>query len=313
MKKYDVLTAFDICVDFLMDLGTIEPEFGQKEKLVNGYGLEMGGSACIFACQCAKLGLRTTGVGSVSEDNFGTFILDCLKKDGVDISAIRSSQQQTALTLCLNKDGGDRSILTYMGAMDMVQPSWLEELLPQTKHLHICSYYLLKGLQSAYPDILRKAKELGVTVSLDTNWDPEEKWDGGIKNILPHVDIFLPNENELMLITGKGNVQDALSYLGKLVPTIAVKCGEDGAYAYCEGKVYKCDAMKVSIADTVGAGDSFNGGFIYGFLNGLPMEDCLKAGTTCGSLNVTQPGGTAGQPNLADLQIYIYNRPHVLK
>ena len=305
MSKFDVVTAFDICVDFLMDLGKIEPEFGQKEKLVNGYGLEMGGSACIFACQCSKLGLSTAGVGSIGNDSFGAFMLECLKKDGVDTSFIRNNQEKTALTLCLNKDGGDRSILTYMGAMDTVQRAWIEELLPKTRHLHICSYYLLKSLQTAYPDILKKAKELGVTVSLDTNWDPDENWDGGIRNILPYVDVFLPNENELMLITEQDNVQDALRYAGVLVPTIIVKCGKDGAYAYQKGEIHKCDALKVTVADTVGAGDSFNGGFIYGFLSGLSVADCLKAGTICGSLNASKPGGTAGQPKLADLKNYL--------
>ena len=296
---FDVITAFDICVDFLMDLGTTEPEFGQKEKLVDGYDLEMGGSACIFACQCAKLGLKTAGVGSIGNDSFGSFMMNSLEKDGVDTSFIRSNQEKTALTLCLNKKGGDRSILTYMGAMDTVQAQWIEELLPQTRHLHICSYYLLKSLQAAYPSILKKAKELGLTVSLDTNWDPEEKWDG--KEILPYIDIFLPNENELMLITGRDNVQDALRYAGEIVPTIAVKCGAEGAYAYCKGQIYKADALKITVADTVGAGDSFNGGFIYGFLAGLPMEQCLRAGTVCGSLNASKPGGTAGQPKLGEL------------
>ena len=304
MKKYDVITAFDICVDFLMDLGVTEPEFGQKEKLVDGYGLEMGGSACIFACQCAKLGLATTGVGSIGPDSFGQFMLDCLKKDGVDTAHIRENKEQTALTLCLNKTGGDRSILTYMGAMDTVQAAWLTELLPQTRHLHICSFYLLKTLQPQYPSLLKKAKELGVTISLDTNWDPDENWDGGILDILQYVDIFLPNENELTLISRKDNVEDALRYVGQYVPTIAVKCGEDGAYAYCEGEIHKCDAMKVTVADTVGAGDSFNGGFVYGFLNGLTIDECLKAGTVCGSLNVSKSGGTAGQPTLEELSKY---------
>ena len=298
MKKYDVVTAFDICVDFLMDLGNAEPEFGQKEKLIDGYALEMGGSACIFACQCAKLGLATTGVGSVGEDSFGAFMLNALKSSGVDISNIRNNIDKTALTLCLNKIGGDRGMLTYMGAMDTVQAAWVDEILPHTRHLHICSYFLLKSLQASYPDLLKKAKELGVTVSLDTNWDPDEKWDGGIRNVLPYVDIFLPNENELMLITGKDNIEDALHYAGELVSTIAVKCGENGAYAYVKGEISKCEAMKITVADTVGAGDSFNGGFIYGFLNGLSTMECLKVATTCGSLNASMPGGTAGQPTL---------------
>jgi len=305
VKKYDVVTAFDFCVDFLMDLGTTEPEFGQKEKLVNNYGLEMGGSACIFACQCAKLGLSVTGTGVAGTDSFGAFMFDCLTRGGVDTAHIRTETDKTALTLCLNKTGGDRGMLTYMGAMDTIQAAWLEELLPQTRHLHICSYYILKNLQAGYPAILQKAKSLGTTVSLDTNWDPEEKWDGGIRDILQYVDVFLPNENELMSITGKDNVQDALRYAGGFVPVIAVKCGAKGAYAYCQGTIYKCAAMEIEVADTVGAGDSFNGGFIYGYLNGYSVEECLKFGTTCGSLNAAKHGGTAGQPRLEELGIKI--------
>ena len=302
MKEFDVVTAFDICVDFLMDLGDTEPEFGQKEKLVDGYGLVMGGSACIFACQCAKLGLKTTGAGSIGDDSMGTFMLECLEQGGVDTSYIRKSQDRTGLTLAMSKKGGDRSILTYMGALDTVQKSWIEELLPKTSHLHICSYYLLKGLQAEYPDILEQAKKLGVTVSLDTNWDPDENWDGGVRNILPYVDVFLPNENELVYITGQDNIQDALRYVGEKVPIIAVKCGEDGAYASCKGTIYKREAIRVDVADTVGAGDSFNGGFVYGFLSNLPIEECLIAGTTCGSYSTRFPGGTKGQPTLKELK-----------
>ena len=302
MPKYDVVTAFDICVDFLMDLGQTMPEFGQVEKLVEGYELVMGGSACIFACQCAKLGLKTTGAGSIGDDSMGTFMLECLESAGVDITNIRKESDKTGLTLCLTKEGGDRSILTYMGAMDTVQVAWLDELLPQTRHLHVCSYYLLKSLQKSYPNLLKKAKELGVSVSLDTNWDPDETWDGGIRDILPYVDIFLPNENELMNITGKVSVEDALKYAGELVPIIAVKCGGDGAYAYCKGTIHKCKAMEIKVADTVGAGDSFDGGFVYAYLQGLSMEECLKAGCTCGSLSATQAGGTKGQPKLDELR-----------
>jgi len=244
-------------------------------------------------------------VGALSGDSFGAFMRDCLNDGGVDTLHLREVQEKTAVTLCLNKDGGDRSILTYMGAMDTVKASWLESLLPHTRHLHICSFYLLKSLQSEYPALARKAKEHNVTISLDTNWDPDEKWDGGIRDLLPFVDIFLPNEQELMCITGKDNVQDALRYAGEHVPIIAVKCGGDGAYAYCKGEIHKCEAMPITVADTVGAGDSFNGGFIYGFLNGLSIEDCLKAGTTCGSLNASQQGGTSGQPTLGVLKQHL--------
>ena len=301
-KKYDVVTAMDICVDFMLYLGNTTPEFGQKEKLINGYELVMGGSACIFATQCAKLGLATTGPGSVGNDSMGVFMLESMEKYGVDTSHIRKNgTDATALTAALSKTDGDRSILTYMGAMDTVDSAWIEELLPQTRHLHICSYYLLKGLQAGYKDILPKAKEHGVTISLDTNWDPEENWDSGIREVLPYVDIFLPNENELLYITGQSNTADALKYAGQTVPIVVVKCGEHGAYAYHKGQRYESAALKIDIADTVGAGDSFNGGFVYGFLSGWAVEKCLQAGTICGSLSTRFSGGSQGQPTAQEM------------
>lgn len=308
MKKYDVLTAFDLCVDFLIDLGQNNPEFGQKEKLVPDYSLEMGGSACIFACGCSKLGLSATGVGSLGSDSMGDFMRDTLEAQGVDISHIRQHENKTGLTLCLTKQVAnetDRAILTCLGAMDVIEPSWIEALLTETRHVHVCSYFLLKSLQKEYPRLLSRAKEMGVTISLDTNWDPEETWDSGIQDILPYVDIFLPNEQELMNITGATNVQTALENLGKTVPIIVVKCGEKGAYAYCQGVTRHSQALQSEVIDTVGAGDSFNAGFIYGYLNQHTIQECVQIGTICGSLNTRFPGGIKGQPNLEKLNEYL--------
>ena len=305
-KTYDVVTALDICVDFMIYLGDTELEFGQKEKLINGYSMEMGGSACIFACQCAKLGLAATGPGTIGQDNMGELAINTMASYGVDISYIKKNAYgATALGAALAKANGDRSILTYMGLMDTVDGELLNRLLPKTRHLHVCSFYLLKGLQGVYREILPKAKKLGITISLDTNWDPEETWDGGIRELLPYVDIFLPNENELLYITGQSNTDDALKYACERVPTVVVKCGEKGAYAYHQGRKYECGALKVDIADTVGAGDSLNGGFVYGFLAGMPIEKCLKAGTVCGSLSTRLPGGSQAQPKLDEVLGYL--------
>ena len=301
-KDFDVITALDTCVDFLVNCGDTEPEFGQKEKLIDGYALEMGGSACIFACQCAKLGLKTAGVGMVGSDYMGDIVMNSLNNSGVDTSFVRKSPDaKTGLGVLLTKNNGDRSILTYMGTIDKVKSEWLNVLLPRTKHLHICSYFLHRGLQQGYKDIVRIAKKHNVTISLDTNWDPDENWDSGINDILPYVDIFLPNENELLYLARQKNVSDALRHLGNIVPIIALKCGENGAHVYHKGNVIKMDALKVSAVDTVGAGDSFNGGFIYGFLSKLPIEECLRVGIICGSQSVRKAGGISGQPDLSDM------------
>ena len=304
-KEYDIITPFDVCVDFLVDLGDTIPEFGQKEKLVNGYSIEMGGSACIFASGAAKLGLKTTGAGYAGNDSMGAVVFSTLKEAGVDTQHIRSGKSKTAMTLCLTKPCGDRSILTYMGKMDTVLGEWVYELLGRTRHLHICSYYLLVSLQPVYPALLKKAKELGVSVSLDTNWDPEEKWDGGIKEILQYVDIFLPNEQELKLISGKSNIVEALKHVSEFVPIIAVKCGSEGAYSYQKGLITNAEGISKNVADTVGAGDNFNAGFVFAYLSGYDIRDCLRAGVFCGSESVEAPGGTKSQAKLDDLKKYL--------
>jgi len=304
-KEFDVVTAMDMCVDFLVDMGDTEPEFGQTEKLIRGYNMEMGGSACIFASQCARLGLRTTGPGAVGNDIMSEIVLNGLKASGVNTAYVRTNQMlKTGLGLGLNKCDGNRSILTYMGAIDTVEKEWLEELLPKTRHLHICSYYLLKKLRTSYPDIIKQAKRDGISISLDTNWDPDERWDG-IWDILPDVDIFFPNENEVRYISGESDLVNAISRVAEMAPILAVKRGARGAIAYDHGEKFESEALNVSVADTVGAGDSFDGGFVYGFLDGLPVEHCLRIGTACGSLSTRKSGGRAGQPDLSEIKRYL--------
>lgn len=295
-KKYDVITVMDTCVDMLFSGKDVVPEFGQKEKLVEDYNLELGGSCCIFACQTAKLGLKTAGIGTVGQDVIGRLVLEKLRESGVLLEHIKIDQMRKTgigVTLCAE---GDRAILTYIGSIDSADGSDVtDEILKNTRHIHIGSYYLMKKIQPCYRDIVLKAKEYGVSVSLDTNWDPDEKWDGGLWDILPYVDIFLPNENEAMAITKKDNIGDAISELSKIVPVICLKMGKRGAAAYFGGRMISEKPLDVKVVDAVGAGDSFDAGFIYGFLKGYVMEKCLKIGCICGSMNTTQAGGIAGQ------------------
>lgn len=298
-KMYDVITALDICIDFLIGLGDTIPEFGQKEKIVDSYDVELGGSCCIFACQAAKLGLKTSGIGVAGKDSFGDIVLKKLSDSGVITDNIRiDSSIKTGMGAALCKKSGDRSILTYLGTIDaVVLEDYKDNLIMNTRHIHIGSYYLMKKLQPYYVEILKKAKQEGVSVSLDTNWDPEETWDSGIWDILPYVDIFLPNENEAKLITGESTIEDATRKLAATVPIIAMKLGKNGACAYNKDGFYKSDALNVKVIDTVGAGDSFDAGFVYGYLRGMGIADCLKMGCICGSLNTSMSGGIEGQPN----------------
>lgn len=305
-KKFDVLTFGDICVDLILSGSNMVPEFGQKEKLVDDYSLEMGGSCTIFACQTAKLGLRTVVAGKTGDDRFGDMVRSTLADAGVSLEYLaKSCGSKTGVSVILNA-GEDRAILTYNGTIDVLGLRDIdEELLGLVRHLHIGSYFLMKKLQPAYPEIIRKLKSYGATISLDTNWDPEEKWDSGIREILPYVDMIFPNENEAMAITGENSADKAIMKLSKIIPIVAVKKGKDGVVTYSGQQIVYTPAIDVIKVDAVGAGDSFDGGFVYGYLTGRSIEDCARIGCICGSLNTRASGGTRGQPGIEEMLGYL--------
>jgi sugar/nucleoside kinase (ribokinase family) len=303
MKKYDILTIFDICADLVVDLGDILPEFGQKEQYVNSFAADLGGSTCIFACQCAKLGLVTTGAGIVGDDIFGHMVKAKFTQSGVDVSNIVTCENiQTGLGLHLKRTGDDRAILTYSGSIGAVKPEHMtDELLKSARHLHIGSYYLLDGVRDALPDILRRAKNFGLSTSLDTNWDPLEKWELP-DEMLSYVDIILPNYNEAMLLTNSLDLDGAVKVLAGKTAAAAVKLGAGGAIAQSGATRIKLPAPEIDVADTIGAGDNFDAGFIYAYLYNLPLEKCLQSGIFCGSTSAARPGGIASQATIGELR-----------
>ncbi|MGI5878319.1 MAG: carbohydrate kinase family protein, partial [Christensenellales bacterium] len=235
MASYDVICLIDTCVDFIVTGDTV-PEFGQVEKCVDDYRLELGGSGSIFACQCARLGLRTAAVGAVGCDAFGDLFIAALRQAGVSDAYIRrDARLKTGVTAHL-VHGSDRAMLTYTGTIDAVTPADVPDaVLGSARHLHISSYYLMRNMTPHFAELARRARALGMTVSLDTNWDPDQTWDGGLWETLRHTDYFLPNENELLRISGERDVEKALSALGCTVPFVTAKQGESGALLWARG------------------------------------------------------------------------------
>ncbi|PYG90398.1 sugar/nucleoside kinase (ribokinase family) [Ruminiclostridium sufflavum DSM 19573] len=301
-KAYDVITFGDTCVDLVLTDRDMMPEFGQKEKIIKDYSIEMGGSCCIFASQIAKLGLRTAVLGKLGSDELSGIIKSTLESLNVSTQYLKGNEDiKTGLTVVLNKIV-DRGMLTYNGTISAAGiDDFDERLYLNTRHFHIGSYFLMTGLQKHYPFLIDRLKENGTTVSLDTNWDPEGNWDSGLWDILPKIDVFLPNENELMAITQKNTVDKAIDKIKDIIPVIAVKRGKAGASVYYEGKRYDADSLNMPVIDTIGAGDSFDGGFIYSLLRGYSIEDCLKVACICGSYSVRVQGGIKGQALIKDI------------
>jgi sugar/nucleoside kinase (ribokinase family) len=139
---------------------------------------------------------------------------------------------------------------------------------------------------------------------LDTNWDPDERWILP-DDILNRIDVFMPNEKEILFLSGKKDVWEAVEYFAKKIPVVAVKMGAAGGLTIHKGERHALPAPDVPVIDAVGAGDSFDAGYLYAFLHGMSAGDCLKAGLFCGSMNTTKPGGTAGQTGFGELQKHL--------
>src|SRR5688572_14314115 len=301
---FDILVAGEINPDLILT-GDVTPEFGQVEKLVDSASLTIGSSSAIFACGAARLGLQVAFIGICGDDIFGRFMLAEMQKRDVDVSrVIVRKDGQTGLTVILNQ-GADRAILTHPGLIPALRASDIpDELLRIARHLHVASYFLQKWLQPDLPALFQRAHKFGLTTSLDTNYDPTEVW-AGFDELLEVTNVFLPNETEALSLTEQATIDLAADRLGSQVKTVGIKLGAEGALGVCNGEKVRVASIPVDVVDAVGAGDSFDAGFMYGYLNGWSLEQSLRLACVCGALSTQRAGGTDGQPTMDEARKFL--------
>jgi sugar/nucleoside kinase (ribokinase family) len=292
------LPSFDVSVigELNLDLILYGLPHGLKlecELLATNLCITLGSSSAIFAHNLASLGSKVSFSSSVGGDPLGQICLDRLTESGVDVSRVRHMRDKiTGLTVILPQ-GQQRYILTYPGTMAEMKESDLDmQYLLDAKHLHVSSYFLQKALQPGLPDVFRKAKEAGLSTSLDTNDDPEDRWSSELSTLLKYVDILLPNEREACRMAGFEDVNAALDILAAKVPIVVVKRGPKGAVLRTKDTRLLAMPPAIEAVDSVGAGDSFDAGFIHRFVRGAKLEECLGFAMSTGALSVTRAGGT---------------------
>jgi sugar/nucleoside kinase (ribokinase family) len=300
---FDILVAGEINPDLILS-GNVEPAFDQVEKLVDSAVLTVGSSSAIFACGAARLGLRVAFVGVCADDTFGHFMLGEMNSRGVNTSTVLVRPGgQTGLSVILNR-GADRAILTHPGLISaLTSTDVTDDLLRRARHLHVGSCFLQAALLPGLSVLFTRAHALGLSTSLDPNWDPSGQW-RGFGELLKQSDVFLPNVNEALAITGTPDGESSIKRLGESCKVVAIKMGAEGALARCGEESARVLALEVDVVDTVGAGDTFDAGFLYGFLNGWSLEKSLRLAVACGSLSTRSAGGTAAQPALEEAMLY---------
>jgi sugar/nucleoside kinase (ribokinase family) len=313
VARFDVTIAGELNLDLIL-YGLPEDLPPERELLASGMMLTLGSSSAIVAHNLASLGCKVGFSSCVGADDFGEIALERLRAAGVEVSTVRrlGGDARTGLTVILPR-GKWRNILTYLGTMSALKLEHLDlEYLASSRHFHLSSYFLLRGLQPQVAGLLRELKSAGLTISMDTNDDPDGMWESGLMNVLPLVDVLLPNEREAMKIAGRDDLESALTRLTELVPLVVVKMGARGAMA-CRGEErLHCPALKLDEAvDTVGAGDSFDAGFLSEFVRGAGLAACLHKGNLAGALSTTRPGGTEAFRDIAYREDFMhkYARP----
>jgi sugar/nucleoside kinase (ribokinase family) len=292
MRRFDVTIAGELNLDLIL-YGVPEEIPRERELLASDLNLTLGSSSAIVAHNLASLGTRVGFVSCVGSDSFGELALARLSSAQVDVSKVSILPgRKTGLTVIMQRDSW-RNMLTYAGTISDLRIEDLDlEYLSSARHFHVSSFYLLRRLQADVPALLEKMKSAGLTTSLDCNDDPDDRWNGGIREALKYVDIFLPNAREAMRITGAKDAHSAAKELSAVVPLIVVKLGADGAIALRGEERWSSPALKLKVVDPVGAGDSFNAGFLHEYLRGADVKACLEAGNVAGALSVTRAGGT---------------------
>ena len=293
MPRFDVTIAGELNLDLIL-YGLPEQLQPERELLADRMMLTLGSSSAIVAHNLAALGSRVGFQSRIGDDPLGAIALERLQQGGVDTSRVRhvSGAITTGLTVILHHQSW-RNILTYAGTI--AELSWEDldlDYLSDSRHFHFSSYYLQRALLPSVGELFRFLKSKGVTISLDTNDDPEDRWEGNLKDVLQYVDVFLPNEREACKAAGTEDLQAAVRKLSDWVRLLVVKMGRQGAIAQRGTESFTSPAKLVDAVDPVGAGDSFDAGFLHQYVRGADIPTCLAGGNLAGALSTTRPGGT---------------------
>lgn len=293
MSKLDVCVVGETNLDLIL-YGLPKELVLDRELLASGLALTLGSSSAIFAHNLATLGSKVGFVSKTGGDAFGKMALERLASAGVDVARVKHGTGPTAtgLTVVL-PSSHQRYILTYPGTMFEMQYSDIDMAYVQSaRHLHLSSFFLHRALRPKIGDMFREAKAAGLSTSLDTNDDPEDKWDRDLFEVLKYVDVFLPNDREAKKTARTEDLTEAVNLLAGLAKIVVVKCGASAAICRSGQMQYTLTPPSVQTVDSVGAGDSFDAGFIRQFLAGAKLEDCLAFANLAGAYSTTKEGGT---------------------
>jgi sugar/nucleoside kinase (ribokinase family) len=304
-----ILVIGELNVDLIVSGLSSLPALG-RELTCTGFSRALGSSSAIFSRALAGLGAHVDFMGKVGDDDNGRFMLAQLQEIGIGTQGvIVDPGVQTGVTISLTYPD-EKAQVTYLGSIADYRLADVDlGVLGDYAHLHMASMYLQRGLAPAFPELLRRAKELDLSTSLDPGWDPDESWNGVLLEALSAVDILFVNEHEAKAIAETSSVSEGATTLAERVNLVVAKLGPEGALVVDRDSVLNDPAFPVEVVDTTGAGDSFNAGFIYKYVvEGGAKSEALRFANACGAIAATRVGGASSVPSASEVEAFLKHR-----
>ncbi|QUD87764.1 carbohydrate kinase family protein [Phenylobacterium montanum] len=259
------------------------------EVLVDRSEMRAGFSACNAALAARHLGQPCRLVADLGDDYFAHWLADRLHGVETDLKHL---SRATTLTVAFAHPDGERSFITTRGHLESVTWDSLAPRIPKAPEgafALLTGIYLMPQVRARFAEALASLRARGYRTAFDTGC-PTEGWTAAVRAEarawLAHCDILLLNEAEITGLSGDADLEPALRQLSALMPEGAIavaKAGWRGAVAVSGDQLYEHGAPNVSVFDTVGAGDSFNAGFLAARLAGLGVEAALGVGSATAS------------------------------
>jgi ribokinase len=303
-----ILSVGDINVDVI--LRSRFPPRG-KQVVIEDYQVHGGGCAANFALACAKLGTRVRLAGKVGRDHWGQFVLEELRRAGVDVTdVVISGETKTGITYAIVEET-ERSFITYRGGNVEFSIADISLKKIHGDVVHFPSFFLLENLRPHYSRLMETAKSKGALVSFDTGWDPFNQWRSTkyLLETLESADVFLPNLGEARMITGKlgAGPKELARRLLKMGPeVVCIKMGERGVVAADRKGLCRIPSFSVEVVDTTGAGDVFDAAFVIDYSNTGELSHAGKFASAAAAISITGPGW-ARYPEASEVREFIRN------
>ncbi|GLB61074.1 sugar kinase [Cytobacillus sp. NCCP-133] len=307
----DVITIGDSMITF-------NPSVTGPMRFVSTFERKVGGAELNVAIGCSRLGLKTGWISRLGNDEFGRHIFNTVRGEGIDVSQLEFVDGYPT-SLNFKEIMGDGSVRTFYYRTNsptttLTMESLNEDYIKNSKILHITGVFPAVD-KNKNIDLIKfaiaLAKKHGVLVSFDPNirlklWTRDEARTV-LREFLPYVDIFLTGEEEAELLLGTSDPREIVEHCKAFgMSYIAIKQGEKGSIGYHDGEYLEAPAFKAKkVVDTVGAGDGFDTGFIYGLLNQWPLEKTLNFANVIGSMVVSVSGDNEGLPYLEDVLVQL--------